>query len=83
MPSPEREAGLLNYFAFIDQVTVPSPRYGDPTTFTIYFAGTNDGRVYKVARWRDNSKDRKFHSRLLDVIPATSPEPIRTMSISR
>jgi len=37
-------------------VTTVSSRYGESNTFTVYFAGTVDGYIYKVARWRDSSK---------------------------
>ena len=50
--------------------------------FTIYYAGTDDGRIFKVARWPTaNAGD--FQSRLLDVIQVTNPEPIRAMALSR
>jgi hypothetical protein len=49
--------------------------------YTIYFAGTNDGRIFKVARWP--SRDGLYKSRLLDIINVTAPEPIRAMVISR
>ena len=50
--------------------------------FAIYYAGTADGRIFKVARWPTaNAGD--FQSRLLDVIYVTHPEPIRAMALSR
>jgi hypothetical protein len=50
-------------------------------TFSIYYAGTEDGRIYKISRWTDNNG--RGHSKLLDVFDATSPDPIRAMKISR
>ena len=50
--------------------------------YTIYYAGTKDGRIYKVSRWFD-SNSKQYYSQLLDVIDATSPEPIRAMAISK
>ena len=50
--------------------------------YTIYYAGTSDGRIFKVARWY-NSNAYQYESQLLDIIDATSPEPIRAMAISK
>ena len=41
---------------YIIQVTTVSSRYGESNTFTVYFAGTIDGYIYKIARWKDSSK---------------------------
>ena len=49
--------------------------------FKIYYAGTEDGRVFKVARWK--SSESRFQSRLLDIISVTEPEPIRAMALSK
>ena len=48
--------------------------------FKIYYAGTEDGRVFKVARWKSSER---FQSRLLDIISVTEPEPIRAMALSK
>ncbi len=50
--------------------------------FTIYYAGTNDGKIYKVSRWRSDTTGR-FESTVLDIIEATAPEAVRAMTISR
>ena len=49
--------------------------------FTIYYAATEDGRIYKVARW-PTSTNSEYQSRLLDIIHVTTPEPIRAMALS-
>jgi len=49
--------------------------------FNIYYAATEDGRVFKVARWK--SSENRFQSRLLDIISVTEPEPIRAMALSK
>jgi len=54
---------------------------GKSQDYTIYFAGTDDGRIFKISRWRN--PNGKYESNLLDIIDATSPEPIRAMVISR
>ena len=49
--------------------------------YTVFYAATDDGRVYKVARWQDSRG--RFDSRLLDILHVTSPdEPIRAMALS-
>jgi hypothetical protein len=60
-----------------DQVKPAS--YGQK--FLVYYAGTDDGRIFKVARWQTSSGSYK--SRLLDILYATTPEPIRAMALSR
>lgn len=49
-------------------------------TYTIYFAGTSTGLVYKLVEWTDRKKET--HSNLVDVFEATTPEPVRAMVIS-
>ena len=49
--------------------------------FTVYFVGTTAGDVYKIAQWNDDKGNSG--SRLVDVYPATRPEPVRAVSISR
>lgn len=49
--------------------------------YTIYYAGSSDGRIFKISRWR--KQNGQFESALLDVQDVTSPEPIRAMVISR
>ena len=50
--------------------------------FTIYYAATEDGRIFKVARWPTPATG-SYQSRLLDIIVATPQEPIRAMVLSR
>ena len=71
----------------VDEVigTVASRRYGGRTTqqFTIYYAGTVDGKIYKVSRWLD-ARSQEYKSKLLDVFEAASNgEPVRAIALSR
>ena len=52
----------------------------DSVDYTVYFAGTSTGLVYKITEWYD--KSGQVHSNLVDVFEATVPEPIRAMEIS-
>ncbi|XP_076039740.1 semaphorin 2a [Oratosquilla oratoria] len=55
--------------------------YGKETTYTVYYAGSLEGRVYKVVEWL--GEDGDSHSELLDVYEVTTPEPIRAIQISK
>ena len=48
---------------------------------TVYYSGSNNGRVHKVVQWID--ENRKSHSNLLDVFDVTSGEPIQAIEISK
>ena len=65
-----------------DEVTIS--HFGSQSQkYTIYYAGTSDGRIFKVARWY-NPNAGQYESQLLDIIEATGPlEPIRAMAISK
>ena len=66
--------------------TVRTGRSGYATsdkTFAVYYAGTEDGRVFKISRWTDAATGGRAHSRLLDVFDATAPLPVRAMALSR
>ena len=65
-----------------DEVTIS--HFGSQSQkYTIYYAGTSDGRIFKVARWY-NPNAGQYESQLLDIIEATgSLEPIRAMAISK
>lgn len=52
----------------------------DGIQYTAYFAATNNGLVYKIIEWYDQSG--QVHSNLVDVIEATVGEPIRAIEIS-
>ncbi|KAI2808494.1 semaphorin [Blomia tropicalis] len=52
----------------------------DGIQYTIYFAGTSTGLVYKIVEWYDQS--RIVHSNMVDIFEVTTPEPIRAMEIS-
>ncbi|KAG8282638.1 Semaphorin-2A [Homalodisca vitripennis] len=55
--------------------------FGDQMEYTVYYAGTNQGRVYKIVQWYDD--EGESFSVLLDVFDVTPNEPIRAMAISR
>lgn len=48
--------------------------------YTVYYAGTRDGRVFKLVQ--GNSGSQQPYSHLVDVFRASTPEPIRAMEIS-
>ncbi|KAF7399723.1 hypothetical protein HZH68_008315 [Vespula germanica] len=49
--------------------------------YTVYYAGSSDGRVHKVVQWIDNNGESQ--SILLDVFDVTPGEPIQAMEISK
>ncbi|XP_069700579.1 semaphorin-2A [Periplaneta americana] len=55
--------------------------FGTDLEYIVYYAGTNEGRVYKVVQWYDSNGESS--STLLDVFDVTPVEPIRLMEISR
>lgn len=52
----------------------------DGLQYTVYFAATNTGLVYKIIEWYDQSG--QVHTNLVDIIEATNGEPIRAIEIS-
>ncbi|XP_075210954.1 semaphorin 2a [Lycorma delicatula] len=54
--------------------------FGDQLEYTVYYAGTNEGRVYKVVQWYDD--EGESYSSLLDIYDVTPKEPIRVMAMS-
>ncbi|KAL4708790.1 hypothetical protein ACJJTC_011754 [Scirpophaga incertulas] len=50
---------------------------GDDITYTIFYAGTNAGEVYKIVQWAGGG------SRVADVWRAAGAEPIRALALSR
>ena len=56
--------------------------FGQEITFTVIFAGTVDGKVYKVVRWFDQD-EKRYKSHLADVFSVTYPNPIRRMVFSQ
>ncbi|XP_072153742.1 semaphorin-2A isoform X2 [Bemisia tabaci] len=55
--------------------------FGHVLDYTVYYAGTNTGQVYKVVQWYND--DGEPFSSLLDIFDVTPDEPIRRMEISR
>ena len=55
--------------------------YRKDWNFNVYYAGSNDGRVYKIVQWIDDNG--KSHSNVLAVFEVTPGEPIRGMEISQ
>lgn len=52
----------------------------DGIAYTVYFAGTSTGLVYKIVEWYDQAG--QVHTNLVDVFEGTAPHPIRAMEIS-
>ncbi|XP_076356078.1 semaphorin-2A-like isoform X2 [Tachypleus tridentatus] len=52
----------------------------DGVSYTIYYAGSTKGLIYKLVEWYDRTK--KAHFNLVDIFEATSPESIQAMEIS-
>lgn len=48
--------------------------------YTVYYVGTNLGRVYKIVQFYRNSEP---HSKLLDIFEISADEPIQVMEISQ
>ncbi|KAL7631991.1 UNVERIFIED_CONTAM: hypothetical protein RMT77_017690 [Armadillidium vulgare] len=65
----------------VDKVTGGASHDRSSVTFTLYYAGSLEGRVYKVVEWLDSLGESQ--SQLLDVYEVTTPEPIRAIQISR
>ncbi|XP_021968718.1 semaphorin-2A isoform X2 [Folsomia candida] len=63
----------------VDKIPIPlSRQVGDH--YTVYFAGTHEGKIYKVVQWRDSEGESR--SELIDILEGTYPEPVRAMDIS-
>lgn len=52
----------------------------DGVEYTIYYAGSRDGRVFKLVQ--GNTGSQQPYSELVDVMRVTSPEPVRSMEFS-
>jgi len=63
----------------VERLTVQG--FADDKHYTVYYAGTVDGKVYKIVQWFDE-ETKQGNSELLDIFDVTSPEPIRMMEIS-
>lgn len=50
--------------------------------YTVYYAGTNDGRVHKIVEWEKEGIEGSS-SILLDVFDVTPGEPIQVMELSK
>ncbi|XP_076352751.1 semaphorin-2A-like [Tachypleus tridentatus] len=53
----------------------------DGVSYTVYYAGSVDGRVFKLVQWHDGVG--KGHSNVLDIFEATSPEQIHSQKVKR
>ncbi|XP_044756007.1 semaphorin-2A isoform X1 [Coccinella septempunctata] len=60
---------------------VPVDIGGAVLDYTVYYAGTNDGRVHKIVEWQKEDGDTS--SILLDVFDVTPGEAIQVMEISK
>ncbi|XP_031333209.1 semaphorin-2A [Photinus pyralis] len=54
---------------------------GNVLEYIVYYAGTNDGRVFKIVEWHNENGDST--SILLDVFDITPGEPIQTLELSK
>ncbi|XP_037086236.1 semaphorin-2A-like [Pollicipes pollicipes] len=70
---------LIFTHVVVDKVI--SGSFGNDREYTVYYAGSNDGKVYKIVEWSDAQGGS--HSQLLDIFEVTRPEPIRQMALSR
>jgi len=70
---------LIFTHVVVDKVT--SGTFGSAREYTVYYAGSNDGHVYKIVEWYDARG--LSHSTLLDIFQVTAPEAIRQMALSR
>ncbi|GIY92151.1 hypothetical protein CEXT_675802 [Caerostris extrusa] len=52
----------------------------DGVKYTVYYAGSTDGYVYKLVEWYDRLGEE--HSNLVDIFEATVPDPVRAIEIS-
>lgn len=50
------------------------------TAYTVYYAGSTDGYVYKLVEWYDRLGEE--HSNLVDIFEATVPDAVRAIEIS-
>ncbi|CAH1636857.1 unnamed protein product [Spodoptera littoralis] len=62
----------------VDKVKVDM--MGHPLEYTVYYAGTNEGKIHKIVQWNRNGDSQ---SALLDIFDVTPGEPIQAMAISR
>jgi hypothetical protein len=50
--------------------------------YSVFFAGTNTGLIYKIAQWEDRRSGEGLQTNLVDVFEATAPEPVRAIEVS-
>lgn len=62
----------------VDKVKVDM--MGHQLEYTVYYAGTNEGKIHKIVQWNRNGDSQ---SALLDIFDVTPGEPIQAMAISR
>ncbi|XP_063365071.1 semaphorin-2A [Cydia amplana] len=62
----------------VDRVKVDM--MGHQLDYTVYYAGTNEGKIHKIVQWTRNGDSQ---SALLDIFDVTPGEPIQAMGISR
>ena len=71
--------GVLLTRLVIDQLQIDL--YENCLNVTVYYAGSNVGRVYKVVQYVDDHFES--HSYVVDIFDVTPGEPIRAMEISK
>ncbi|CAH2234036.1 jg25597 [Pararge aegeria aegeria] len=62
----------------VDRVKVDM--MGHQLDYTVYYAGTNEGKIHKIVQWTRNGDSQ---SALLDIFDVTPGEPIQAMALSR
>ncbi|CAK1582749.1 unnamed protein product [Parnassius mnemosyne] len=62
----------------VDRVRVDM--LGHQLEYTVYYAGTNEGKIHKIVQWTRNGDNQ---SALLDIFDVTPGEPIQAMALSR
>ncbi|XP_045525753.1 semaphorin-2A isoform X1 [Pieris brassicae] len=62
----------------VDRVKVDM--MGHQLEYTVYYAGTNEGKIHKIVQWTRNGDSQ---SALLDIFDITPGEPIQAMALSR
>ncbi|XP_040568273.1 semaphorin-2A [Lepeophtheirus salmonis] len=69
------------FFTRIAVDKVHAGRYGQEKEYTIFYAGTDIGKIYKVSRWKDSKGE--YQSRLLDILSVFEDgEAVRAMTIA-
>ncbi|TRY62769.1 hypothetical protein TCAL_00852 [Tigriopus californicus] len=83
-PHDQKEPVFYTSDAIFTKIVVDSVNagsYGKDRPFHVYYAGTLDGRVFKISRW--TNEQGVYETRLLDVFEVTTPYRVEAMTLSR